>query len=226
MKTHIASISVAILTLVSGIAGYLLRASRTDGSLVLQAQDVPEEYFASPDSFSRVENTKNALDALCARLRVKIQESTAAYDKLARNGPASSSQAAVFLEGAIRDSQTIMRQFEGTEQQLDILPDHLRLLERAGRLDVWTHLYVQALYEHPTHLMVSRLAKDAVKISKLAGQPERVLNAFRYLCAGPEEFAGKREIQAALSAGQPYLAKIEAQPEQGVLAAAGKFELK
>lgn len=135
MKTQIASISVVILTLGSGIAGYLLRASRTDGSLVLQAQDVVrEEYFASPDSFSRVENTKNALDGLCAQLGVEIQEATVAYDKLARNGQTSSSQAAVVLEGAIRDSQTVMQEFEGTEQQLDILQDHLRLLEKSGAL--------------------------------------------------------------------------------------------
>lgn len=87
-------------------------------------------------------------------------------------------------------------------------------------------MYVKALYKHPTHLVVSRLAKDAVRIGKLSGQLSRVLNALRYLCASPQEFDGKREIQAALSSVQPYFAKIEAQPEPDGLAAAGKFELK
>ena len=76
MKTYTA-VSVILLTLVSGSAGYLFRAHKTDGSLVLSVGDVmKDEYFVPPDSFSRIENTKNALEALCNRQRLGIREAT------------------------------------------------------------------------------------------------------------------------------------------------------
>jgi hypothetical protein len=225
MKTH-AAISAILLTLISGIAGYLLRAHKTDGSLVLSVRDVvKEEYLVPPDSFSRVENTKNALDGLCTRLRLGIQESTAAYDRLASNGGTSNSQAAVVLERAIRDAETAMREFEGTEPQLEVLQDYLRLLERAGRFDLWTQFYLKAMYEHPAHAVVSRLAKEALRIGELAGEQDQVLEALRYLSARPEEFAGRTEIQAALSSAQPYLARVEGHPERGSLAGGGNDPL-
>ena len=225
LRIH-AAISLVSLALVSASAGYLLRAQKTDGSLVLSVKDVvQEEYLALPDSFSRVENTKNALDALCARLRIGIEEATGAYDQLVRNGGASSSQAAVVLERAIRNAEAAVREFEGTEQQLYVLQDHLRLLEKAGRFDLWTRFYLKALYGHPTHPVVSRLAEEAVKIGKLAGQQELVLRGLRYLSARPEEFAGRSEIQAALSSVQPYFAKLEGRAEHDSVSRAATPEL-
>lgn len=73
--------------------------------------------------------------------------------------------------------------------------------------------------------MVSRLAKEAVRIGKMAGQQEQVLDALRYLSARPEEFAGRSEIQAALSSAQPYFARVEGHPEHGGLAGAGNYAL-
>ena len=210
MKTYTA-ISVILLTLVSGSAGYLFRAHKTDGSLVLSVGDVmKDEFFVPPDSFSRIENTKNALEALCNRQRFGLREATVAYDRLVRKGETSKRQAEMVLERAIRDAETAVGEFEGTEQNLYVLQDYLGLIERAGRFDLWTQFYLKALYEHPTHLVVSRLAKKAVRISKMAGQQEKVLDALRYLSAYPEEFAGRSEIKAALSSVQPQFAKDKA----------------
>jgi hypothetical protein len=206
-----AAIALALLALVSAGAGYLLRAQKTDGSLVLSVRDVvQEEYLVAPDSYSRVENTKNTLDGLCTRVRLGIQEATEAYDRLARN-KTSKGRAAVVLERAIRDAETTMGEFEGTEQQLYVVQDLLGLLERARRFEQWTQLYLKALYERPTHCVVSHLAHKAVRISKLAGQQKQVLDALRYLAAVPAEFGGRAEIEAALDTVQPSFAQVAGQ---------------
>lgn len=188
------------LALASGGAGYWLRSEKTDGSLVLSVRDVVrEEYLVPPDSFSRVENTKNTLNALCARLRIGIQEATVRYDRLARNGESSKPEAAMVLDRAIHNAERVVGEFEGTAQQLYVIQDLLGLLERAGRLDLWTELYLKALREHPTHSAVLQLASKAVRFSKLSGQQKQLLDALRYASAFPAEFEGRREIDAALA---------------------------
>jgi hypothetical protein len=210
MRTR-AAISFILLALVSGSAGYFLRARRTDGSVVLLARDVVrEEYLAPPDSYSRVENTKNELNASCTRVRLGIQEAIVAYDRLAGKGETSNWQAAEFLERRIRDAERAVREFEGTDQQLYVLQELLRLLERAGRFDAWTQHYLKALYRDPTHPVISRFATAAVRISKLAGQQRQVLDALRHLTALPTEMAGRSEIEAALDSVQPRLARLDA----------------
>ena len=221
-----AAIALVSLALISASAGYLLRAQKTDGSLVLSVRDVvQEEYLVAPGSYSRVENTLNALGALCTRQRLGIQEATEAYDQLARNGETSKGQAAVVLERAIRDAETTTGEFEGTEQQLYVVQDLLGLLERARRFDQWTQLYLKALYERPTHCVVSRLAPKAVGISKLAGQQQQVLDALRYLTALPADFAGRAQIESALGSVQPCFANVEGHPENGGACGSGQYEL-
>ncbi len=80
MKTHTA-ISIILLSLASGGAGgYLLRGQKTDGSLVLPVTDVVrEEYLAPPDSFSKIKNTRNSLDALSAQSGIEIMDALWAY---------------------------------------------------------------------------------------------------------------------------------------------------
>ena len=154
-----------------GAGGYLLRAQRTDGSLVLSLKDaMKEEYLAPPDSFSRVKNTRNSLDALSARLGVGIMDAMVAYDRLSKSSEADRKQAEEVLERAIRAAESAELEFEGTEQQLEIVPVLLVALQKAGRVDRWTEVYLKTLYEHPTHGVVARFANDAVKS---AGWPAR-----------------------------------------------------
>jgi hypothetical protein len=213
------------LALVSGGAGYLLRAQKTDGSLVLSVKDaVQEEYLSAPDSYSRVENTKNALDALCAQLRIGIQDAALKYDLLASNGQSSSQEAAMVLEHGIDVAEAAVREFEGTEQQLYVMQDLLQLLDRGGRFELWTEFYLKALHEHPTHSVVCRFAHEAVRISKLAGQQKQVLEGLRYAVASPAEFAGRGEIQAALHSVQSSFAQAEV-PRNGGVHLFGSFEV-
>jgi len=200
-----AAISLILLSLAAGGAGgYLLRAQRTNGSLVLSLKDaVQEEYLAPPDSFSRIKNTRNSLDALSARLAMGLMDALGAYDRLPKSNEADKKQTEQVLERAIRAAEAAEQEFEGTEQQLEIVPVLLVALQKAGRFDRWTEVYLKTLYEHPTHDVVARFATDAVKISKLAGQERRVLEALECLGAFPVEFAGKAEILTALGTVGP-----------------------
>jgi hypothetical protein len=101
-----------------------------------------------------------------------------------------------------------VREFEGTEQQPVVAQGLLLALKKAGRFDRWTEVYLKMLYEHPTDSVVSRLADEALKISRLAGQQHRVLEALTYLSAFPAKFAGKPTIQAALDAANPYFSQM------------------
>ena len=213
MKIRLAVLSV-VLSLVSGGAGYGLRARKTDGSLVLSARDViQEDYLAPPDSYSRVKNTINSLAGLCTRIRLGIQESALAYDTLVGHGEGPSAQAALVLERATRKGETALRDFEGTDQQLYVLKDLLHLLERARQFNRWTQLYLAAVCEHPTHPVVSQLARQAITISKQAGQQKQVLDALRSLATLPGKFEGKDQIGAALTAESGCFAQLESKPE-------------
>src|SRR5882724_6170919 len=114
MKTR-AVTSMVLLSLASGGAGgYLLRAQKTDGSLVLSVKDaVQEEYLAPPDSFSRVKNTKNALDGLSTRLGIGIIDAVLAYDRLPKSSEPGRRQAEEVLERAIHAAEAAMQELEG-----------------------------------------------------------------------------------------------------------------
>jgi hypothetical protein len=206
-----AAISISLFCLAAGGAGgYLLRAQRTDGSLVLSLKDaMQEEYLAPPDSFSKIQNTRNSLDALSARLRMGIMDAMVAYDQLPKSNEAERTQAQQVLERAIRAAEAAEQEFEGTEQQLEITQVLLVALQKAGRFDLWTELYLKTLYEHPTHDVVAHFANDAVKISKLAGQEKLVLEALEYLSAFPAEFTGRAEILAALDTARPCFSRMQ-----------------
>ncbi len=213
MTTRAAICLVLVCLASGGAGGYLLRDQKTDGSTVLSVKDaMREEYFAPPDSFSRVNNTRNALEALSARLEVGITEGIVAYDRLARNSESEKRKAARVLERAIQAAEAARQEFEGTEQQLEITQSLLHALQKAGRYDRWTEVYLKALYEHPTHLVVSRFARDAVKNSQLAGQRQRVVEALSYLDAFPAEFAGKAEIEDALNSASPCYSQAQNSP--------------
>jgi len=222
MRTR-AAISIIVLSLASGAGGYLLRAQKTDGSLVLSLKDaMREEYLVPPDSFSRVKNTKSTLDALSARFGFGIMDAILAYTRLPKSSASEARKAEQVLEGAIHAGEAAMQEFEGTEQQLAVAQSLLLALQKAGRFDRWTEVYLKALYEYPTHPVVSRFANEAVRISKLAGKQKQVLEALAYLSAFPAEFAGRVEIEAALSSVCPCLSQVQISRDAAGVGGLGK----
>ena len=202
--------SILLSLAVGGAGGYLLRAQRTNGSLVLSLKDATqEEYLAPPESFSRIKNTRSTLAALSAQLGMGIMDAILAYDRLPRTSESERKQADQVLERAIRAAEAAEQEFEGTEQQLEITQVLLVALQKAARFDRWTEVYIKTLYEHPTHEVVARFAKDAVKISRPVGQEKRVVEALEYVGAFPVEFAGRAKILAALDSAHPCFGQVE-----------------
>jgi len=210
MSTH-ATIPIILLSLAAGGAGgYLLRAHKTDGSVVLSLKDVvQEEYLAPPGSFSRVQNTRDMLDALSVRAAIGIMDAVSAYDQLPKNSESEKKKARELLERAINAAEMAMQEFQGTEQQLEVAHGLLLALEKAGRFDRWTEVYLHVLHEYPSQPLVSRLAKDAVKIGELAGQQKKVLEALWCLSAFPAPFAGRTEVVAALRSAHACLDPLQ-----------------
>jgi hypothetical protein len=208
MKTQ-AAISIILCALTSGGAGYLFRAQKTDGSVILSSKDVVQaDYLVPPDSFSRVNNTKNALQGLSARLDAGIVDAVWAYDRLPKSSASEKRRAEQVLDRAIHSGVAVVHEFEGTAQQPVVAQGLLLALKKAGRFDRWTEVYLEMLFKHPTDPVVSRLADEALKISRRAGQEHRVLEALTYLSAFPAKFAGKPAIQAALEAAYPCFSQL------------------
>jgi tetratricopeptide (TPR) repeat protein len=197
-RTLVSTILLAVGA--GGLSGYFLRAQKAESSLVVSVQDVINaEYLAPPDTFSRIKNTRNALDSLSTRVQIGISDALMAYKQNPRNNESEKKKAEQVLERAIQAGEAAMQEFEGTGQQLGITHLFLRVLREAGQFNRWLEVYTSALYIHPTDLALCHLAGDAVKISRAAGQQQQVIEALRYALAFPADFAGRAEVQAALT---------------------------
>src|SRR5262245_22875266 len=123
-----------ILCLASGWTGYWLHDQRADAASVLGAAGTipPLDYLVGPESFSKIENTRDRLEALCIRLRLEVQSRLLAKDESPTLRTSGSR-----LEATIRDLEQGMREFEGTEQEQELAGDLLPALKEAGRFDRW-----------------------------------------------------------------------------------------
>ncbi len=194
-----------LVALVSGWSGYWLHERGTDGSRSRPATWMPGvEYLTRPQSFSRVENARNSLEALCVRVRLEIQNGIMAHAKSPGVLHVSSAEAELPLDRVIHDCEQVMRDFEGTDQEVYLAQDLLWALKKTRRFDRWTEVYLKALYEHPTHPVVGCLAQEAITIGRLAGQEREVFAGLEHLSAIPIEFENKDRIRAALHVGQRW----------------------
>jgi hypothetical protein len=210
MRRHTLLSIIALSLAAGGAGGYLLRAQKMDGSMVLSLKDaVQEDYLASQDSFSRVRNTRNTLDALSTRYGIEIMDALWAYAQLPKDSDSDREKAGQFLDRILLAAEASMQEFEGTAQQLAVTQSYLFALQRAERFDRWTEVYLKAVHEHPTHPFVARMANDAVKISKLAGQQDRVIGALRHLLDFEPASADRPEIAAALNAAVPCFSQLQ-----------------
>lgn len=201
---------IALALTGGGAGGYLLRAQKTDGSMVLSLKDaVQEEYLAPQDSFSRIRNTKNTLDALSLRSELGIKDALLVYSQLPKTSDEETAQAKQILDRIINAAEEAVQEFEGTTQQVPVVQSLLLALEKSERFDRWTEVYLKALHEHPTHPLIGRLASDAVRNSTLAGQQERVLGALSYISAFGPSFEGKQKIEVALKGASPCFSQIQ-----------------
>jgi hypothetical protein len=187
----------ALLALTTGGAGYFIGGQRE--AVFLAKDAIPSlDCFTTQNSFSEIENSKAGLEALSARFRMEVQARRLAGISSASSAGVSGSASEPRIGEAIADLEWGMNEFAGTEQELCLAQELLLALKRANRFDRWVQVYLQMLYQHPTHPAVTRFIDSAIQISQLAGHEEEMLEALRYLNLSPIEFQGKENVQAAL----------------------------
>lgn len=208
-----------------GTIGYWLHSLRADAA-VLSVKDVlQEEYLTAPESFSRVKNTKNTLDALSEQSLAGILDALARYDRLAKGTPVEKQKAEARLQRIIQAGEEAMQEFEGTAQQVDVARGLLLALQKAERFERWTEVYLKTLREYPTHPSLRRLANDAVKVSRRAGQEGRVLAALNQFNAFLAPFDRGLAAVAPLCSGHPCFAQVQTCRSHGVLVGLAAHDL-
>jgi hypothetical protein len=192
--------TILISLAAGGLCGYLSCAHHPNSSFTRSTRDVfSDEYVTPPDTFSRIKNIRNSLDSLGTRVALGMTGTLAAYDGLPRTSESERRKAEQVLERTIDSGEAAMQEFQGTQQEPVVAQAFLRALRKAGRFNRWVDVYLKQVYTHPTDPIVCDLANEAIKISRMVGQQQRVLEALSHVIASPIEFAGRTEVQTALT---------------------------
>jgi hypothetical protein len=150
------------------------------------------------DSFSIIENTREDLESMCVRLQLEAEVRLVEQSRLPVQPIVSGVAPEGHLVGIIRDLESEMHDFEGTDEELDLAEDLLRALKKAGQTDRWVKVYLKALYEHPTHQIVALFAERAIPMGKAAGREEEVIAGLTHVSSIPLNFKGKDKVEAVL----------------------------
>ena len=192
-------IGIFLISVTAAFGGYWLGGHVQNSGTFLAAKSLPQlDYVVVPDSFSRIENARQDLEGLCARLRLEIETRLCEQRRVQLQAGVSSAAQTARLDRIIRDLEDGMNEFEGTDQKLYVAEDLLCVLKREEHYNRWVEVYLRALYEHPMHPLVSRFAAEAITMGKQTGRESDVLSALTHLSSIPLDFQGKEKIEAAL----------------------------
>jgi hypothetical protein len=192
--------STILLSGLAAIAGYYSGALRpaTASYSSADARLSVDDLYA-PQSFSEVENAKALLTALSQQVVTEIQvERAADHAKAVLNSRAGNVGVEPHHLEVIKKFERSLVEFEGTEQKLYLVEPFLAALKTAKLYDRWLEVYLNALYQHPTHAMIGRLAAEALLVSKATGRQGEVLNAFEHVSRIPLKFGMQAQIRAEL----------------------------
>lgn len=191
---------LCLVSAVSGWVGYYLGAMRNPGAMRLAGDSgVALDYLVSTKSFSEVEQARAVLDALAGQYaqsaeRLIVQEHLSQqFDYRVRmSNPERPTVAAIHL------LDEALPEFRGTEAELRLLKPLLIALKREKLYDRWLDAYLDALYRHPTHEMMSTLAAEALGIGQTVGREQELTAGLRYVSDFPFHFPAKSKIEHTL----------------------------
>lgn len=191
---------IALLSLTAGGSGYYLRGLHEERLLTLPTSLPELDQYIDEQSFCEVANAKALVHALSTRYLTEVRIRRY-LDKLQSSSttPVSSVAREEHLSSTIDELNKGVQTFEGTGQELAVAADLLRALKSARAYDRWLDVYLQALYEHPTHEVVGDFASDAVSIGQAAGRLKEVVRGFRHLALIPFDFRTGQRIQMLLT---------------------------
>jgi hypothetical protein len=180
--------------------GYYAGALREDTArFSLPGTKFSVDHFYRPQSFSEVENAKVLMSALSAQFVTGIQvERVANYAKAVLINQPGQTVVEPHLREVSKQLERGVAEFKGTEQELVLIEQLLAVLKKANLYAQWTEVYLNALYQHPTHPMIGRLATEAVTVSKAAGRQNDVLNGFEHVSSIPMDFSVKAQLMSEL----------------------------
>lgn len=192
-----------LLPVVAGWVGYYAGAMREPTlSFLPKDATVALNYRVTADSFSEVAQARAVLDALADRY-VEDAQMMIVRDGMKRPAIHEDQGASTerWLSAAIRMLEEAVVEFEGSSEELQLLPTLLGALKREQRPDRWLDVYLQALYEHPTHQVIGRLAQEALMVGRNVGREAEVTTALRFVTAIPLEFDSKSRVERCLFNG-------------------------
>ena len=201
-----------LITVSAGWTGYRVHP-RGEAGLFLPAQAIPPaEWLAGPESFSKVQNTKNSLEGLCLRLRLEAETKLA----FASRDSSTVAQRRQSLAPVISQLEDHMHEFEGTDQELEVAQDLFVAYKCTGRLDRWLDLYLQMAYKHPMHSVPVHLAQEALTLGRTAGRQNEILQVLMHSNAIPLDFEGTEKLAEVLRGAEipGELTHFEALPHQ------------
>jgi len=194
---------VALLFLVSAVTGwvgyYVGLMRETSATHMPRGATVALDYLVSAKSFSEVEHARAVLDALAARYAENAQGLIAQQimSRTANFGIRQPSSERPMV-AAIKMLDEVLPEFRGTGVELQLLQPLLYALKQERFYDRWLDVYLDALYRHPTHEMVSNLIEEAVVISQAVGREPELTTGLWYLSRIPLDFPRKSRIENSL----------------------------
>jgi hypothetical protein len=186
---------------VVGCIAYLAGAMREQAISHLPVDaTVALEYLVSSESFSEIEQARAILDALANRY-VLQSRMLIAREALAGRDTPEIRQPLASRPGlsAIQVLEEAGAEFDGTGQELRLLPTLLNALKRERLHGRWIEVYLNAVYHHPTHRVVGDMADEALLLGRAIGREEEVIAALRHVSAIPLKFASRLRIERCLA---------------------------
>jgi hypothetical protein len=194
MKANFKSATVWLaVILISAFSGYRLRAAK-DHWFVAAGATCSTDDLVAPDSFSRVENARNLLEALCLRVRLRAETSLCQL----KYSSVSNTNKTRQLQEIISDLRQARAEFVGTAQELELTHELLLFLKLTENYNEWIDVYLEMLYKSPTDPVIGSLAEPALSIARPLGREEELRIALKHTLAIPVNFVNKSRIEAAV----------------------------
>lgn len=195
LRTIALHLTVAII---AASAGFYLHALRPEMTKVLKTHNnLSLDYYYTAESFSEVENTKAQLQALSTQFLLESRgRRWTLFQRLSCESGLNEQAYVNYVESSIDELKQAIAEFKGTEQELFVVQDLLLVLKKEKRPAQWVQTYLELLYQHPTSMLVSDSAADALSFAKAVGRESEVMDALRHVRSIPFAFAGRERLEA------------------------------
>jgi hypothetical protein len=178
--------------LLTAAVGYYFQALRDKPPSDQTGEIIGLDYFMPVQSFSEIETVRARMHALAARSLQELRHRRLAAGRPDRVVEGQESRREQEMSRLIKDFHLAIFEFSGTGYELLFVQDLLWLLKNEQRHEEWISVYLHALYRHPIHPMIGRLASEAVRMGQVASREKEVLEAIDLLRGIPTQFTGNR----------------------------------